>query len=62
MSTDIIDWLKLRSINLISDANGYVFEVGFRGEYPDATPENLLHEDELTKMFLLGQMVGLLMP
>jgi hypothetical protein len=58
-TVDIINWLKSRGINLVSNASGYIFEVGFRGEYKEATPEILLHEDELARMFQLGRMVGI---
>jgi hypothetical protein len=58
-TVDIINWLKSRGINLVSNAIGYIFEVGFRGEYKEATPEILLHEDELARMFQLGRMVGI---
>lgn len=56
---DIIDSLKSRNLRLVSDASGYIFEVFFRGEYKEAAPEILLHEDELASMFRLGQMVGI---
>jgi hypothetical protein len=57
---DIINWLKSKRINLISDASGYIFEVGFRGEYASGTPEILLHEDELDTLSNLGKIIGVI--